>query len=170
MNLLRAGRRTSHIRAFLSIAFALAFILSNAPSAVAGTTGVLSGVVVDAQSHAPLANVRVTAAAPTGRYTATTGPNGFYSITGIYADTYIVSFELPGYESASVPGISVFADQTQRVGAALNKTLKTIAAVTSRSSAAFQPNQTTDTYTVNSNQINAIQGTTFNLSETNLIG
>lgn len=124
MNLSRAGRRTSHLRVLLSIAFALAFILSNASRAVAGTTGVLSGVVTDAQSHAPLANVRVTAAAPTGRYTATTGPNGFYSITGIYADTYVVSFELPGYESVSVPGISVFADQTQRVGAALTNSSK----------------------------------------------
>ncbi|MBV9271948.1 MAG: TonB-dependent receptor, partial [Candidatus Eremiobacteraeota bacterium] len=147
----------------------MGFILSNATPSFAGTTGVLSGVVIDSQSHAPLANVRVTAAAPTGRYSATTGPNGFYSITGIFADTYVVSFELPGYETVSVPGISVFADQTQRVGATLTKQLRTIASVTSRSAAAFQPNQTTDTYTVNASQINTIQGTTFNNSEVNLI-
>ncbi|MBV9272143.1 MAG: TonB-dependent receptor, partial [Candidatus Eremiobacteraeota bacterium] len=62
------------------------------------------------------------------------------------------------------------ADQSQTVIVALSKSLVTIARVTARSTGgAFQPNQTTDTYSVTQQQINSIQGNALNISESNLI-
>ena len=139
-------------------------------TARAATTGVLSGTVTDAASHTPVANVRVSAVAPTGRYSATSNSRGFYAITGVYADTYVVSFEAAGYSATSMPGITVLADQTAVVNIQLRKTLTTIASVTAVGrSGGYQPEQTSDTFTVGSAQIQNVQGSSFNLAETNLI-
>ncbi|HEY8314704.1 MAG TPA: carboxypeptidase-like regulatory domain-containing protein, partial [Candidatus Baltobacteraceae bacterium] len=139
-------------------------------TAFAGTTGVISGTVTDATSGAPIADVKVTAASPSGSYSGATNSHGFYSLTGLYADTYTVSFERQGYTPASLPGATVFADQVATVNIKISKSLKTIANVTARSqSSAFQPNQTTNTITVGAQQIQNLQGTTFNFSETNLL-
>src|SRR5947209_6187551 len=120
-----------------------------APAFAAVTTGILSGTVTDATTHAPLANVKVTANAPTGHYSTTTNSGGFYSMNGVYGDTYTVSFDLTGYEPVQVVGQTVFPDLTTVVNETLVKSLKTIARVTSRSAGnAFQPNQTVDTYSV----------------------
>src|SRR5579884_789190 len=82
------------------------------PSPVfAQTTGVLSGRVTDASTHAPIANVSVTVAAATGTFRGTTNARGFYSITGLYADTYTVSFQVEGYQPLSVPGVTVSPNQ-----------------------------------------------------------
>ncbi|MBV9269553.1 MAG: carboxypeptidase regulatory-like domain-containing protein, partial [Candidatus Eremiobacteraeota bacterium] len=110
----RAGRRTAFARVLSAFTAALVLALS-AATAFAGTTGVISGVVTDAQSHSPIANVQVAAAAPTGRYTAKTDAHGFYSMAGVYADSYTVSFQIQGYEPQSIPGVTVFADQSQTV-------------------------------------------------------
>jgi hypothetical protein len=138
--------------------------------AFAGTTGILSGIATDSATQAPLANVRVTAVAPTGRYSATTNNKGFYSIVGVAPDAYAVSFNLSGYEPVSVPGQNVFADQVTTVSTTLTKSLRTIAHVTSRSAGgAFQPTQPTDTYNVTPHQIQTIQGNSLNTNESNLI-
>ena len=159
------------VRFALALTAIAAIFMPFSPFAVAATTGVLSGTVTDATTHAPIANVRVNAVAPTGRYAATTDVRGFYSIAGVYADTYTVSFEGNGYVPAAIPGVSVFADQTRNTDISLQRSLKTIASVTavSRSSGAYQPTQTTDTFTVGTAQIQNIQGSSFNESETNLI-
>ncbi len=137
--------------------------------AIASTIGTISGSVSD-DSGAPIAGATVTAASASGRYQARTDAHGFYSMAGVQPDTYTVSFQHDGYQPQVENGITAFADQTTTVNARLVKSLKTIAAVTSRSSAgAFQPNQTADTYSVNSAQINAIQGNPLNISEKNLI-
>ncbi|HET7814503.1 MAG TPA: carboxypeptidase-like regulatory domain-containing protein, partial [Candidatus Baltobacteraceae bacterium] len=162
-------RHAALLRAALCVLLLVAFGVTGSGLAIASTTGVLSGTVTDASTHQPLANVRVTAASPSGSYSGTTNARGFYSIAGVYADTYTVSFQLTGYQASSIPGVSVFADQVETQNVALNKALRTIATVVSRGGSAFQPNQTTDTVTVTQQQIQNFQGSTFNSSETNLL-
>lgn len=163
-------RRCANLRAVFTLLYLALFISSSVGVAFAGTTGVLHGTVTDTATHQPLANVAVTAAAASGHYSTTTDSRGSYTITGVYPDTYTVSFQLNNYEPVSEAGITVFADQTQDASVSLTKSLKTIAKVTSRSQGgAFQPNQTVDTYSVTSSQIQQIQGNAINISESNLI-
>lgn len=168
MGLLR--RRAQWVRAVFSLLLVAAFLSSSVGVALASTTGVVSGTVKDAATGRPLADVHVTAASPSGSYSATTNAQGFYSMTGVYADTYTVSFQLSSFQPISVPGVTVFADQVSTLNESLVKSLKTIATVRTHSmSSAYQPNQTTDTVTVGAPQIQQFQGSTFNSSETNLL-
>ncbi|MDQ2664368.1 MAG: hypothetical protein M3Y18_10160, partial [Candidatus Eremiobacteraeota bacterium] len=69
-----------------------------------------------------------------------------------------------------MPGVTVAADQTQTVNQTMTKRLKEITRVTARSSGgAFQPSQTTDTYTVTAKQAEQVLGNNINLSESQLI-
>ena len=152
------------------MALVLAFVLSSISLASAGTTGQISGTVADASSQRPIANARVTATAPTGRYSATTDPRGYYVITGVQPDSYVVTFTANNFEPNSVTGINIFADQTATVNGSLRRSLTEIGRVTARSpGGAYQPTQTTDTYTVTPTQIQQLQGSAINISETNLI-
>jgi hypothetical protein len=158
------------MRAVVASLLALVFFAQLSTVAFAATTGNLNGTVTDSESHSPVANVKVTASAPTGTYSATSDARGFFSIAGVYSDTYTVSFQVEGYEPLSVPGVTVFAGQVQTENVAMAKSLKTIAKVSARSAGgAFQPNQTANTYTVTSKQIQSIQGNALNLDEVNLI-
>ena len=142
------------------------FWLFSVPPSLASTVGTLSGRVIDQARHSPVAGVTVTAVSPSGRYSAKTNGAGFYSITGVSAGTYTVSFQIGGYEPQTVADVNIFADQVATVNAAMAKSLKTIALVRTRNpGGAFQPNSPFDTYTVNSTQINNINGNPFNLSE-----
>lgn len=123
------------------------------------TTGSIAGIVKDASSGKPLANVRVTAAAPSGTGTAATDSRGFYNLPNLLPDTYIVSFQLPSYSAAPVTGVTVFADQTYTVNAAMTPSLQTIAHVTARSASNLvQPGQTADVYNLSTAQLQAAQG------------
>ncbi len=65
-------------------------------------------------------------------------------------DTYVISAVRAGYLSTSTAGIAVFADQGQVVAIALQRSLKTIGHVTSRSSLTpVRPGTGTDVYSVN---------------------
>lgn len=157
-------------RGILSIALIVSFVLSAWTLVRAGTTGQISGTVTETNSQRPVANAKVTAIAPTGRYTATTDARGYYAITGVQPDSYAVTFSANNYEPNSVTGINVFADQTATVNGTLRRSLTEIGRVTARSpGGAYQPTQTTDTYTVTPTQIQQLQGNALNISETNLI-
>jgi hypothetical protein len=136
----------------------------------AGTTGSMNGTVTDQKTGLPLSGVKVTAVSLTGTYAATTDAKGFYSFTGLTPDTFTVSFELAGFQPASVTGVTIFADQSQEVNSKLEKSLSTIGSVTVRSpGGAFQPKQTQDTYTVTGSQIETIEGRADAISESNLL-
>jgi len=146
-------------------------LVANALSpAAAGTTGVLSGTLTDARG-APLAGVTVDAVSPSGRHTEKTDSKGFYSFAGVEPDTYVVSFELAGYQSRSSEGIVVFADQVATVNASLQRALRVIGGSTVRATAggAFQPSQTADTYSVTTEQIRTLQGKTDSPDEATLL-
>ncbi len=149
---------------------ALGLNLSCASPAQAGTVGTISGTVIDAATHAPIANVKITAASPSGTYQTRTDAHGYYAVTGVVPDTYTVSFEITGYDRLAVNGVSVFADQVGRADVTLHKTLKTIANVESHSvGSAFQPNQPQDTYTVNAAQVHDQTGNSLTTSLNNLL-
>jgi hypothetical protein len=136
----------------------------------AGTTGTISGTITDQKTGQALPDVKVTAVSPTGSYSGTTDQKGFFSFTGVTPDTFTISFELKGFQPASITGVSVFADQAQDVSTKLAKSLSTIGSVISRSpGGAFQPKQTQDTYTVTASQIETIQGRADAISESNLL-
>lgn len=118
--------------------------------AAAGTTGGLTGRVIDTQSQAPLADVRVIASSPSQRETTSTDATGTFRFLSLPPDTYTVSFSKDGYDDLAQPGTTVLADQTQTLNVALVKTLKTIARVTSRAGGnLLKPGTTSDVYSVN---------------------
>jgi hypothetical protein len=131
-----------------------------APSRVlAGTTGTISGTAVDADTGAPLANVKVSVSSPSQSATTSSDAKGFYTLQGLVPDTYTISFQLEGYEALSNSGVSVFQDETTSQNARLGKTLKTIANVSARGAGNLvQPNQPSDVYTVSNDELNAISG------------
>src|SRR5579864_109210 len=123
-----------NIRIWVSVCVAVAVFLVGAPvPSTAGTTGGVTGRITDAASHAPLADVTVTANSPSQAVATTTDANGIYRFLSLAPDTYTLTFSKTGYTSISQPGLSIFADQVQTFNAALQPALKTIAAVRSRS-------------------------------------
>ncbi len=141
--------KLSFLRCFSAAALVLA-LLSQAQIALAGTTGNLSGVVVDAATGAPVAGATVTVTSPSDSRSSKTDASGSFAFLSLASDTYVVSIEGTGFDSTSESGVSVFADQTQRLNVRLNKSLRTIGTVKSRSSNDLvRPGTTTDSYSVN---------------------
>lgn len=126
-----------------------------ARSALAGVTGNITGVVKD-PSGAPVAGVEVRADSPSMARTATTDAKGAFVLLSLAPDTYTLTVSKPGYQSVSFPGITVFADQAQAVAFTIKRALRTIADVTSASSASLlKPGVGSDLYSVDAAQIAA---------------
>ncbi|HKE38145.1 MAG TPA: TonB-dependent receptor, partial [Candidatus Baltobacteraceae bacterium] len=137
-------------RHVVTAAVLLVTMLCQETWALAGTTGGLSGVVVDADTSAPVAAVTVTASAPSGNATVTTDASGRFAFLTLAPDTYTVTASKTGYQQISEPGQIVFADTVQTVSVRLSKALKTIAHVTAASAGALvKSGTTTDVYSVN---------------------
>ena len=164
-------RTKAGLRSAISLALLLAFVLCSMPSAFAQTTtGNIQGTVTASQGNTKLAGVSVTAVSPTGRYSATTDPTGFYSISGVSPDTYTLTFKTNGYETYSLTGVTVVQGAVATASTSLNKTLQNIGRTQARStSGAFQPAQTTDQYNVGANQINTTLGKSGSTNEANLL-
>ena len=111
--------------------------------------------MVTGESGQPLANASVTAASPSGRYSAVTDNRGRFTILGITPDTYVVSVQTAQFEPASRSGVSVFPGQTQEIAFRLVPQLKIIANL--RASAnAFTSGTTGDAFTVSGNSARAL--------------
>ncbi len=118
--------------------------------ALAGTTGGLSGSVVDADNSAPVAGAQVTASSPSQNATGTTDATGHFTFLTLPPDTYTVTIAKSGYQSISVPGQVVFADTVQNVTVRLPKALKTIAHVAATGVGSLvKAGTTADIYSVN---------------------
>jgi hypothetical protein len=126
------------------------FLCSGFATAVAGTTGSVTGTIVDAASGRPIADARVVALSPSQRSSTTTNASGRFTFLSLAPDTYTLSVDKSGYEPQSIAGISVFADQSQTIPVSLRQSLKEIAHVTSRSSISpVRAGTGTDVYSVN---------------------
>ncbi|MBV8372686.1 MAG: TonB-dependent receptor, partial [Candidatus Eremiobacteraeota bacterium] len=118
--------------------------------ALAGTTGGLTGAVVDAETKAPVANAQVTVASPSQTASQTTDALGHFTFLTLAPDTYTVTVTHGGYQAISVPGQVVFADTRQTVTVSLIKELKTIAHVSATGAGTLVKSGTTaDIYSVN---------------------
>src|ERR1700733_3757713 len=121
---------------WLKIIPALVLIAAMLPNAArAGTTGGIVGRVYDAATQAPIAGAVVTASSPSQAASATTDASGAYRFLTLAPDTYTLVVMKDGYDSVTQPGLSVFADQVQTFNVPANKSIRTIAHVTSRSAA-----------------------------------
>ncbi|MBV9028087.1 MAG: carboxypeptidase regulatory-like domain-containing protein, partial [Candidatus Eremiobacteraeota bacterium] len=105
-------------------ALVLLGVLFTSPRAPAGTTGSLTGTVLDAAKKSPIAGATVIAASPSQVARVTTDSAGRFTFLSLAPDTYTVSAQREGYESLSIAGISVLADQSQVIPIALQPSLK----------------------------------------------
>ena len=154
--------------------FALfAFLVSfAAPTfAAGGQTGQISGTVVDVTTRAAVVGARIGLASPSGSYSATTDAEGRFTINGVSVDTYTLTIERQGYATQQSAGVTITGDQTLNLGSlTISKQLKTIGSTRARGAAsAFQPNQTTDSYTISGARQQEALGKAANFDENALI-
>src|SRR5580704_2994244 len=161
-----AGRRSlrkQYPKMRWSTAIAVAFFIAVLMPvyASAGTTGGITGRVVDSQTRAPLAGVSVAAGSPSQSATSTTDATGTFRFLTLNPDTYTISFSKAGYDPLTQPGLTVAADQVQTYNVSLNKALRTIARVVAQSAASLvKPGTTSDVYSVDAAGQQAAQGLT----------
>jgi hypothetical protein len=115
-------------------------------SAAEATTGLITGTVTSA-SGAPIPNASVTAASPSGRYSAVTDSHGRFVMLGIEPDTYIVTVDAAGFETATQSEVRVLTGQQQRTAFRLETTIRTIGNVRARNQA-FTVGAPSDSFTV----------------------
>lgn len=117
---------------------------------LAGTTGSLSGTLVDGASKKPLVGARVLAASPSQSASATTDAAGHFQFLALGPDTYTVSVTVAGYDPISVSGVNVVADNNAIVSLVGNTVAKQIGRVASRSNSTLVSSGTTaDVYSIN---------------------
>jgi len=130
----------------------LSFVLQGTTSVLAGTTGAITGDVVDSSTNKPISGARVSALSPSQSSSTTTDASGRFSFVSLTPDTYTISVAATsGYDSAAISGVTVQADQTVNVGLSQPAKLKQIGSVTSRAAGALvKPGTTADVYSINS--------------------
>lgn len=149
-------------RFFTRLLLLLLTIAVTSERAWAGSTGGLSGAIVDGMTGAPIVGATVTIASPSQVATTRTDATGSFAFLSLAPDTYTVSAERSGYQSISTSGVTITADQNQRLTFRSERSLRTIATVRRRSSQDLvQPGTTTDTYSIGSgtqDRITAVTG------------
>src|SRR5579862_1911326 len=145
-------------RIIVFIAFAALFS-AGAFCARAGTTGAITGTVVSSTKGAAIAGVRIVATSASQIAVVTTDAAGRFAFLSLAPDTYTITASKEGFDTASLTGISIFADQLQTVRVVLAPSLRTIAHVTARSTMDLvKPGTTSDVYSVNSAVTQAASG------------
>ena len=99
------------------LALASAVLISTAAPAFAagGTSGVITGHVVDAGGQT-VANAGVMLRAASGRYSTHTDDRGRFIIVNVPVDTYTLDIHKDGFRDQSLTGIELIGDQTADVG------------------------------------------------------
>lgn len=119
----------------------------------AGTTGGLSGTVLESGRNVPVPNAKVSATSPSQTSATKTDSAGHFAFLSLAPDTYSVTVEKQGYDTASTSGINVFADQTQTLSLSARRTIREIGRVSARSpSDIVRPGTTADIYSVSAAQ------------------
>ncbi|MBC5805407.1 MAG: TonB-dependent receptor domain-containing protein [Candidatus Eremiobacter antarcticus] len=140
-----------HARRFI-IALGLAFFVGACAGSVAmaGTTGGISGRVLDSATRAPVAGVKVTAVAPSESATSLTDASGSYSFVSLGPDTYTLTASKDGYDVTVQHGVTVLADQTQTVTISVTKSPTVIGRINVvGTTGLLKPGTTSDIYSVN---------------------
>jgi Carboxypeptidase regulatory-like domain len=84
-----------------------------ATTALAGTSGGITGTITDAKTGAPIAGAQLQISSPSQSMKATTDARGRFYVYALQPDDYTISAVKDGYVAASFSGYPVFADQTQ---------------------------------------------------------
>jgi len=106
--------RALSLRGSLSLLGLLAAFSGQASWAAAGTLGGIGGIVTDAKNGAPIAGAQVEISSPSQVVTVTTDAHGHYIAFSLQPDDYTLTAQKDGYETQSLTGYSVNADQTQQ--------------------------------------------------------
>ena len=145
------------LRALVSLVLTVT-LLGQGTWVLAGTTGGLSGTVVAGSDHVPVAAAKVTASSPSAQSSTTTDAAGKFTFISLPPDTYTLSVEKPGYDSATQNGLTVVSDSTVIATVVTEKTIRVIGRTTSRASSDLvKPGQTADVYSVNAATQAAVQ-------------
>ncbi len=132
--------------ALVLIFFAASIGRSEIAGAAEATTGLIAGTVT-AAGGPPIPDAKVSAASPSGRYSAVTDARGRFAILGVVPDTYLVTAEAQGFEPATQGGVTVLSGQEQQAAFHLEKGLRTIGNVRAKSQA-FALGAPSDTFHV----------------------
>src|SRR5271165_4222980 len=141
------------MKGLLRIAFlTLLVLLVQGTWALAGVTGGLDGTVLTEQTHAPVAQAKVTASSASQTSSTTTDNGGHFGFVSLVPDTYAVTVAKEGVIETFVQrGVTVLADQVQTLTLVVKPSIKTLATVTSRASSdLIKPGTTANVYSVNS--------------------
>ena len=146
-------------RTFLRIMLvSLLVLLVQGTWALAGTTGSISGKVTDQNGNA-VTGAKVAVASPSQSVTVTTGPSGFYSALNLSPDTYSVTASKDGYDTSTVYGVTVTADQITSADVRVRQTVRTIGHITTTATASVVNKSVTgDLYAVNAAAISGYNG------------
>src|SRR5450432_2407447 len=137
---------------------ALLFVAIQGTWVLAGTTGSIQGVVTD-NSGRPIAGASVTASSPSQTVRGATDSKGFYSLLNLSPDTYAVTASKDSFDPTTVTGLTVQADQTTRGDVSLRPSTTVLGHVTATAqTSVVNKSVTGDLYAVNSQAINAYQG------------
>ncbi len=140
-------RKIFFVAAFLTLAMSVPLSVG-----VAGTTGKISGKVIDGQTKEPLFGVNVLVVGTT--MGAATDLNGEYFIINLPPGTYQLRASAVGYTPVSISGVSVNVDQTTRIDFTLESQAVELNSVTvSASRPIVQKDLTSTTATVSGDQI-----------------
>lgn len=149
--------RKSFVRTAIA-AFTLLVMLVQGTWVLAGTTGSISGSIVS-NNGAPVSGATVAVASPSQTANTTTNAQGKFSFASLAPDTYTVSVSQAGIEDIRQNGVTVTADQDQRLNLTASPRLQTIGRVSTRSNTELVKAGTIqDVYTVNPALQNAVQG------------
>jgi hypothetical protein len=144
---------------FLITALLALLVLLGVGTAVrAGTTGGIEGKVTDENGNG-VTGVTVTASSPAQILSVTTTMRGFYSILDLSPDTYAVTSSKDGYDSATINGVTVTADQTTSANIKLVQMVKVIGRIeTTATASLISKTVTGDLYAVNAQAIKQYNG------------
>ncbi|MBV9409112.1 MAG: carboxypeptidase regulatory-like domain-containing protein, partial [Candidatus Eremiobacteraeota bacterium] len=138
-------------RGIVAVLLLIAFVLQGTTSVLAGTTGSISGVVVDPSSNQPVGGVRVTAVSPSQTAATVSDQAGRFAFLSLAPDTYSVTADASANRDAvTLNGVTVQADQSLNLTLAQPARLQNIGRVSSRSASSLvKPGTTADVYSIN---------------------
>jgi hypothetical protein len=129
---------------------ALVVMLVQGTWVLAGTTGRVTGTVLETGTGKPVAGAGVSIASPSQTASTTTDAGGRFSFLSLGPDTYTITITGTGFSTATQSGVTVQADQTVDIPVQMQRSLQRIGGTTARSSSdTVRPGTVQDVYSVN---------------------
>jgi carboxypeptidase family protein len=147
------------LRSVLGAAVVLGLLFGQETRVLAGSTGQITGRVVDSTTNAPIALAAVTAISPTGTYKAVTSSNGYYAIVNVFPDTYRITVTAAGYQPGMADGYTVNQNNSTVVNLALSREATVLGRVSVRGvMSVVQPTVAADQYVLTAAAADATNG------------